>query len=413
MYLARFGGAWFRFEQPSDIIAKVAQWYPDELAAVRKAGGFWPHRIHLHRPDGNATEHAAFVALWRCMPRGAWLYPQAHPFAKRWNESHLLRPFEGEWALDLGPCLRHQGYQTDGAASEGTTVASLLRDKFAALLARQRCRGVGPDDCVLILRLWASLWPTDPGLAAALQRLEPEVAPEGTLPAYRHPDAKAARTNFGEDNERYAAAMRHAAFLRAKLQSVLEAPSHWPSDALPVTLRQMSGLRERLIGGHYVYELDDRNEPINPWRVLGDLPKRDERVDSAILAELQRLASDAPTDCAVVHQWLTHGGSAVRVRHALAQWRDAPGREPSCVLIESGSGTRGADDLQWLAQQTSSSERSVLYGYLAAMGEFPEPTRAWVRDGLTNGGQACRATAPRPDWLAQLCEQRVSSKKTR
>ena len=189
---------------------------------------------------------------------------------------------------------------------------------------------------------------------------------------------------------------------------MLNAPSYWPADALPATLRQLSALREVFTGAyitrHYVYALD-RNEPINPWGVLGGLPERDQRVESAVLAELQRLASDAPTDCAVIQQWLVHAGSAVHMRYGLTQWRVAKDHAPVCLMpSDSTSLRRMARAFEWLALQTHTGERGLLYGYLAVLNDLPSADRAFVVDGLTSGGQACQERGPHPGWLAQLCE---------
>jgi len=399
------------FEKPSDIITEVSKKFPAAMAQARQSGSF-SGELYLqgaYEPWG--PEPAAFISLWKCMPKSAWLQPQQNPFARQFNDGgRLLWPIA---AMQSSYKESDFGFCVDNRAGFAAAATPVLQAKFAALLNRQTCSGTGPDDCVLVMRLWASLSPDDPGLAVAILRLEHDVM-DRPLPELRNPSANWMGVNFADGQARFDEALRRAAFLRAKLLSVLHAPSAWPSGALPRTLRQMSELRGVFAGVYvtrfYVYQLDHRNDPINPWHVLDDTPDSDGRVGYAILPELRRLAEDPATDCAVFAQWFLHSNQfphtegnlrrpdpLLQSRYVLAQWRDR--RPARCA----------APDYEWLRQQTDTDARYVLYGYLALLDGLPADERRDVMDGLTNHGAACTGEAARSGWLEQTCAKRETA----
>lgn len=241
------GSTLLTFEKPSDVIAKVSSWFPNEVARAResKDSRFFGY-LHLWGPYENwDAEPAAFLSLWNCMPQNAWLKPGQNPFMRRLNDGIPLYPIAARQSsyeeFDFGYCVRERSGYRPGWTMEqhrinqakvrqmGETAAPVLRDKFARFLESNRCRGTGPDDCVLVLRLWASLTPSDPGLATAFQALEDDVTPDGPLPELRNRNATWSESAPGDGQDRFDEGLRRAAFLRAKLLSVLNAPQAWKS----------------------------------------------------------------------------------------------------------------------------------------------------------------------------------------
>jgi len=411
------GSTLLAFEKPSDIIAKVSAWFPKEVARARasKDARFFGH-LHLWGPFENwDLEPAAFLSLWNCVPQNAWLRPDQDPFKRHAADGIPLYPIAARQSsyqeFDFGFCVRERsGYQPartmedvktnqDKLRKMGERVTPVLRSKFARFLESHRCRGSGPDDCVLVLRLWASLAPEDAGLAAAFQALEPDVAPDSAMPELRNPKAAWSESALADGQARFDAGLRRAAFLRAKLQSVLATPQAWPSGALPATLRQMSRLRQAFavpfVHRWYQYEIDYRNDPINPWRVLDSAPDASGSLRAAVMAELERIEGD--TQCEVFKQWFGHGGAALQTEYVLGRLRRPDHHLPQC----------GAPDFAWLKQQEATDFRYLLYGYLAMLDYLPAPERDALVSGLTEGGERCRASneTGSPDWLRQVCEK--------
>ncbi|MDO8930814.1 MAG: hypothetical protein Q7U97_00325 [Rhodocyclaceae bacterium] len=421
LIFAGLGSSLLAFAKPSDIIAKVSKWFPVEVARARGAKDprFFGH-LHLWGPYENwDVEPAAFLSLWNCMPQNAWLRPDRNPFVRRLNDGIPLYPIAARQSsyeeFDFGFCVhKRSGYRPSWTTEDvprneerlrktAESVAPLLRSKFASFLNDFRCRGTGPDDCVLVLRLWASLAPADVGLAAALQALEVDVAPDGPLPELLNPKAAWSESRPEDGQDRFDLGLRRAAFLRAKLQSVLGAPQAWPADALTTTLRQLSHLRRAFavpfVHRWYQYELDYRNDPINPWRIFDSTPDPAGGLRAAVLSELERLAEDGNAECEVFDQWFRHGEKSLQTEHVLARLRRAGKRIPSC----------GAPDFAWLRQQTETAYRYVLYGYLALLEYLPTAEQEILASGLTDNGDLCaeKAGAAPRGWLRQICDKRV------
>lgn len=416
------GSKLLNFERPSDIIAKVSSWFPAEVARAResKQRRFFGH-LHLWGPYENwDVEPAAFLSLWNCMPQNAWLNPGQNPFMRRLNDGIPLYPIAARQSsyeeFDFGFCVRERsGYRPSWTMEEhaidqaklrktGEMVTPVLRSKFARYLANHRCRGTGPDDCVLVLRLWASLAAADADLAAAFQALEADVAPEGALPELRNPKAAWAESAPADGQDRFDQALRRAAFLRAKLLSVLNAPQAWPAAALATTLHQLSNLRQTFaapfVHRWYQYELDYRNDPINPWRVLDSASAAPVR--AAIRAELGTLAQS--TECEVFKQWFDHGGASLQTEYVLDRLRGADGHLPRC----------GAPDFEWLKRQDATDFRYVLYGYLALLEYLPAPERDKLVAGLTDAGRLCfdKNKVDSTGWLQAICEKGIAKPQT-
>lgn len=191
------------FDKPSDVITKVALWFPEEIAVARSKQRHMLGRsdVHLHGPHLSWTDEAiAFVVLWNCMPNGAWMRPQLSPFAIREQGDSLPgKPLAAQGSgppeeYDFAYCVRERNrpqFPFDPVSREANIaygyriadrVTPVLRRKFAWFLSQNRCLGTGPDDCALILLQWAKLSPTDMALAAALQALETDVGFGQPLP---------------------------------------------------------------------------------------------------------------------------------------------------------------------------------------------------------------------------------------
>lgn len=424
LIFAGLGSALLSFEKPSDLIAKVSSWFPLEVARARDAKNprFFAH-LRLWGPYEHwLTEPAAFLSLWNCMPQSAWLRPHQNPFIRPLNDGIPLYPIAARQStyeeFDFGFCVhKRSGYQPSWNREDipgnqarlqkmGERVAPLLRGKFAAFLSDSRCRGTGPDDCVLIMRLWASLSPSDTSLAATIQSLEAEVAPESPLPALLHPKASWSELKLEDGQDRFDLGLRRAAFLRAKLRSVLNAPQAWPTDALSTTLRQLSGLRQDFavpfVHRWYQYELDYSNDPINPWLIFDSSLAMPEEIWAAILNELERLSTRKDVACEVFEQWFKHGGKSLQTEHVLRRLR----------RTDEGTVQCGSPDFEWLRQQTNTEYRHVLYGYLALMDYLPEAEKNQLAGGLTNNSALCRrkTEAALPSWLRQICSKGRSGK---
>lgn len=417
LIFAGLGSSLLSFDKPSDIIAKVSAWFPVEVAGARegKDAMFFGH-LHLWGPYEHwKLEPTAFLSLWNCMPQNAWLTPDQNPFARRLNDRIPLYPIAAKQSsyeeFDFGFCIyKRSGYRpswkpVDIPRNEqrlqemGEKVAPLLRSKFVAFLNDVRCRGTGPDDCVLILRLWASLLPSDPRLAASIQNLEADVAPDAPLPELHNPKASWADSRLEDGQARFDLGLRRAAFLRAKLLSVLNAPDAWPGEALATTLRQLSTLREDFavpfVHRWNMYEIDYRNDPINPWLIFNEKSADTEAVRLAMLNELERLSPGNNAGCEIHEQWFRHGGKSLQTEYVLRRLRTTDKRTLQC----------GAPDFEWLRQQTDTAYRHVLYGYLALIDYLPATEKNMLAAGLTNQATLCKGknAATLPNWQSHIC----------
>ena len=63
-------GQALRFERPSDVMAKMSRWFPDDLDASRVPGRDEIKAPQFHGPFTRWSDEAvAFTALWNCSPR--------------------------------------------------------------------------------------------------------------------------------------------------------------------------------------------------------------------------------------------------------------------------------------------------------------------------------------------------------
>lgn len=409
-------GSLLSFDTPSDILAKVSAWFPAEIAAARAAGSnsFFGH-IDLWGPYPNwGDEQTAFLTLWNCMPQIAWLKPAENPFMRRLNDGLPFMAIAARSSneLDFGYCVRERSGLRPAWTEEdipvvrqevrgmGEKATPVLQRKFAEFLTANRCQGTGPDDCVLILLLWSSLSPADAGLAAAIQRLEAEVAPDTPLPELQKP-AEQYDDGAQEGERRFDEALRKAAFMRAKLLSLLHAPAAWPAQALPTALHQLTRLQQAFSAAidrrwsHYA--LGYYNEPVNPWPVLALDAANTPRAQAAITAELAAIGDDVP--CAVFEHWFEHGGEALQTAYAL---RRLTANQPlRCA----------SPDWEWLKQGESEQARQLRAVYLALPGHVGSGAmQDWLLSGLTDNGESCFSNegAAVAYWLQGLCNVWIS-----
>jgi hypothetical protein len=399
-------GVTLSFDKPSDVLAKLSAWFPAEIAAAQvSARGFGSSHPHLYGPFPNwRLEPTAFMALWECMPQVAWERPRDNPFRRRWDNDlgFMAIAARSSNELDFGACVRERSgerpvfdaarleTQRRETAAIGAKATPVLQEKFHRFLAAQACGGQGPDDCVLVLWMWASLAPGDGRLAEAIRALEPVVAPNGEpSPLQKPADQYGPGPQDGE--ARFDEILRKAAFLRAKLLSVTAAPGNWPPEALSATLHQLTKLQEWYAANvdhrRYLYELDYRNEAVNPWNLVGRVPAE------ALLRELEALTPT--TDCKVHEQWFKHGGPDLASRYSLHR-----------LNVEGGLRC-ATPDWAWLTQATDPAAQALRDEYVGMLGGLDSGV---ARDMVLSGLMATSGCSDkgRPAWLASVCSVWVS-----
>jgi hypothetical protein len=199
------------FTNPSDVIAKMRRWFPE------RDEQHW--LLTSPQPDWEAKP-MAFVTLWNCMPDA--VLEGKSPFADIGDKN--FSSFAG--------CVHLRQFRNGNGGEDpelGKKVAPALDrallHQFADTLARRRCEGEGPDDCVLMLHFWSSLVPADPALAAAIRLLEHD-----------------ALRDLGKAHltpEEYA---RASTFLNVKLAALTANAASSPADAWQALLAQIKQL---------------------------------------------------------------------------------------------------------------------------------------------------------------------------
>ena len=432
IFAGQAGSTLLTFDKPSDVVAKVSFWFPDEMASARSRDE--RPSINLYGPFKNwALEPATFMAMWNCMPEEVWIDPKANPFRNRLSKPKFMAiRGHGSHDTDFGECVRaRNGYYGVATIEEAPELAEHLRlmagrvvphlqNKFASFLQTNRCRGNGSDDCVLLLHLWASLAAKDPRLARMLQSLEPDIALNAPLPAMKIP-FDGSKPSFEAGAERFDAVWRRAAFLRAKLRSILSGNDAWSQEALRTSIQQIVALQE-LLGDPYAsrFNYSDLNysaNAISPWGVLytelrvreaaenGLLPEilewqsrpRDvatlSRVRAAVLAAL--LDMDAKANCDIVKPWLTPELAAEYSLNWLGTSRDVSA--PNCVQ----------PDWSWLKADASEAATHARTRYLDYLQTATPKVRDEVLSQLTNSGNDCfgKKNGGLPDWQQRLCSR--------
>jgi hypothetical protein len=409
-------GTQLMFEKPSDVIARMSSWFPNEIAAARATKSIGSIRLWGPFPNWQ-DEPAAFLTLWNCMPQMAWLNPGQNPFARRRNDGipFMAIADRSSGQFDFGACVRERSGRRYARTSEdlaiikneireiGDRVTPVLQDKFARFLSTRRCQGTGPDDCVLMLLLWSSLSPADSGLAKAIRMLEPDVAPDSPLPPLQQPiDQYGAHEQEGEPH--FDAGLRKAAFLRAKLVSVLYAEKAWPPQALQATLHQVTHLHQMYGASRNFrwshYEIGYHNPEVNPLFGLSLDAGKTPRAQAAVMTELESLVGD--TSCDGLTVWLKDR-QALRATFALRHLTDNPPLR--CV----------APDWNWLRQGESEEARDLRGRYLALLGHIESGVLyETLLSQFTDYGKRCfdEEGEPTPDWLRADCRTWVAEPQT-
>lgn len=432
IFAGQEGSTLMRFDKPSDVFAKANLWFPDEMASARKSDE--RPDIRLNGPFVNwALEAATFMAMWNCLPLETFTDPRANPFRNRPTKNMFLSNKSRDGGeTDFGQCVHmrsgNYGVRSNEVAAQlakelplmaGRVVPS-LQSKFATFLQNNRCRGGGVDDCVLTLHLWASLTPGDVRLAQMLQSLEVDVALNAPLPALKAP-ADVYELPFEAGSDRFDAVWRRAAFLRAKLRSVLSGVSGWPPQALRETIWQMIALQKSLDSPYarrFDYaDVDYRATAISPWQFLYEdlrAPKTGryglppevlnwERTprDGATLRQVRTLVLEALPEiekmgqCEYVKPWLTHELAEEYAFGRLVSDRD--GIAPVCVQ----------PDWAWLKEGASEAAVFARTRYQEYLQKANTVKRDEVLSGLTNFGKECfdKKKSGASDWGRPLCDR--------
>jgi hypothetical protein len=256
--------------------------------------------------------------------------------------------------------------------------------------------------------MWSSLSPADVNLAHAIQELESDIAPDSPLPALKTSSTQ----NPAGYEPRFDEYLRRAAFLRAKLLSVLSAKKAWKDTALAATLQQITHLQllygealsaiEESWRVNDIYEIGYRNSALYPRYALSLEIGKTPVVQAALAAELENIDSEA--GCRSVHAALGKD-SAARSAFALRHIIDHPfvcGVQP---------------DWQWLAQDKSVPAQQLRTQYLALLGKHESGAlHEALLNVFTGAYWGCfsqlDSPAPdqtvRPDWWLKTCRAWVS-----
>lgn len=408
-------GPLLQFEAPSDVVKAIERWFPQEMAAGRAdAKPVIP--MVLSGPFASwDDEAAAFMTLWNCMPRRAWLRPDASPFDPEIDPlGSMAIASTSSNDLDFGHCVKQRSgwryapdeSQRSAIATERATMAArvtpVLARHFEQHLARQKCNGTGPDDCALVGLLWSSLTPEDPKLVAALRAMESSVQLDAPW---------ASRTalvdgSLSVDQKRMALLqmLRHAAFLRAAFQSITAAPQAWPAEALPRLLEQLAALQDFYQGFDQIttgernrwfeFGFRSRNAAIDPWGALAPLARQAAALP-ALQAQIQKMA--ARTDCDAMQRWAGALPAAARVDVAVDALRFGYG---AACITPDWDWLRGNEPEAAPLRQRLASEAATDNGLVHER----------ILEGLTIGGEACAAdeVAKQPATVQALCREWVS-----
>ncbi|MFM2449932.1 MAG: hypothetical protein RIS44_2382 [Pseudomonadota bacterium] len=395
-------GPLLSFEKPSDVLDKVSTWFarPGRPAGGQEAG----RQFHLPRLYGPFArwegEPAAFVSLWNCMPEEAWVQPNTDPFAIGEMDQVILRPgfLQSIQGRDktFGQCVRELGIararSSDTPAQSPAIKAEwrrssdrgvvVLSDKFSKFLTKHGCEGTGPNDCLMVLHLWASLSPEDPRLAVALQKLDPEKVLRSASIAARAQPGKKRYDTLG---------VRQAVLFRAKLSSVIHARQAWPAQTLPTLLRQMT---------------PQLNDPVNDidqisaWALLREHVGRRDWVRAAVLTEIDQIG-DNDQGCKTHAAWFDLDRPRLAAAYALHRLQQTPDR-----------GYQRCGDTDWYKLKTDNSADTVKQRQ-AALAVLSNTRLGHTRDailsGLSDNGADCFAprTAETPAWQTAMCRRWV------
>ncbi len=396
------GGDLLRFRKPSDVLARMQDWFPQEMAAARaeavspKAKG-----ARLWGPFRNwDVEAAAFVVLWNCMPQQVWLQPDAGAFA---GGSRQWRAIDNRGSFDVAQCVRlNVGEATASSPVFPPRVRAVLVDRLAQHIEDHRCRLGGPDDCALVLHLLSAIAPGSDALATALHHVAVDFDAQQPLPAYRREWSDWQSSQLEDGAERFAAAQRRAAYLRARLLSLLHNPKAWPDDELVDSMRRSSELQQEFAAPFVrrwpQFEIEQRTLGIPPWPLIA--VDGDQALPADLVRELDLL--DEAQHCLAYRSWLDAIGPAAAAGHGLLNLRRDPPRLPLCQ----------APDWAWLRSSDEPQAATLRAAYVQLAGELAAPAlRDLIIGHLLQDGADCfrreEGDAIPKDWQQPLCARWV------
>lgn len=380
-------GSLLFFDKPSDIIAKIATWFPSEISAAKVRDELSISDIYLYGPFSNwKDEQTAFIVLWECMPRNAWVNPMQNPYKPTRTGDFFAIADRSSGDFNFNTCVHERSglplffhsqekanFFKKQALDIGNRAAPVLQRKFASFLSTNRCKGTGPDDCVLILELWGSLAPADAELAIMIQSLEPDVTNSAKLPPSNF------HTAYPEGVAGFENVARKAEFLRIKQSSIESAPNAWPQQALQLTFTQMSGVLQNYKGIQFDF---------------GKTPQ----TQAAFFAELEMLYKKS--SCDVIDSMLIRK-PALRTTFALTHILDF---NPNCFITPGW-------DWEWLYNGESDEAIDLRNRYIALLGHQESgAVHEMILVNLTKYGNSCLSRDA--FWLKELCSPWLSEPQT-
>lgn len=376
------------FQKPSDILSLMKLVFPNEINAAKKY--YWIHKIQL--PFGYIQgsfsdwndESTAFVALWTCMPIGAWFDPSKDAVVYRGNGMQMLGIYNAQYNgtpyLGFTRCLKgvsaiaadeeHRDFTNtvEGRKQLETTVkryqkhiTRVVSDKFFAYLSKQQCTNTGPDDCLLSLMLWSEIAPEDKRMVDVIKKYESDLVFLNSKIFNRSAD-------------------RALAFIDSKLKSMIHAPELWRDDEINDEIQRIIALT--------------KNKSLNPdspsrryfydaWAKVEDLGVNLQRAN-IVISNLLKLDQSS---CAIRGMFLNKDNPITNL-FILNKYSSGVDEEPCAsfswgnLISQNGEiGDRARDMLTSLTNNTKSGKLRdyIISNFVNEKGEcvFTENETAW------------------------------------
>jgi hypothetical protein len=358
------------------------------------------------------------------MPQRAWLRPDENPFGMSNNRENRLHPIAIGSRAYATPDLRDCLYNSIGDSFSSTPaelqrnreleieiarkVSAHLIGKFEQHLRQNRCRLTGPDDCVLVSRLWVSLAPDSVEVAKTLQSIELEVGLHEPLPTLKNIGPSRNDTNWEDSADRRIEIFRRFAFLRSKMLSVLSAPNAWPSDALAKLLPNIFELEQalnQLEPGRFGRETIDHHYSISPWNAVSSLGETDlALVRQAISHHVMQSEPNRKVtvaECEALNIQLSRGGHTIREEYIISRW--ATGRSSPCAN----------PDWVWLTERKDPEAAIMRETYLSRLDGMLDIGRVVILSNLTSDAHDCfKRNVAISESLKSACQHWISEPPT-
>ena len=238
------------FKKPSDILGLMKLVFPREIKTALV--NYRTHKlqipfgyVHGSFNDWN-YESTAFIALWTCMPIGAWIDPSKDAVVYRGNGMQMLgiynTNYNGTPYLGFAGCLTYvssiaagEEYRDFTNTVEGRKkfeakvnayqkhIVRVVSDRFFAFLSKKQCTNTGPDDCLLNLMLWSEIAPEDKRIVDTIKNYESDIVFLYSKIFNRNAD-------------------RTLAFIDSKLKSMTHAPELWSDDEVNNEIQRIIAL---------------------------------------------------------------------------------------------------------------------------------------------------------------------------